>query len=227
MVPTITYAEILEKLSADFEYWRREGRELKVTMCGLLFARPQSELAAKEIFPEIDYFNSRLGPHFHLFTAGCFSRFAPVSDYPDRRPINTRNDWVYSDAAFDRLRREIEAVTRWRYRDGVELVLFNATRNKETGSASLDFHSAIALDLQKLRAQRSSEPVATLIGRLADYCENYRGDDPTWGFSDKMGVHTAGSGVWHLILSLLPQSLQADIATARLFVTQDLSCNPR
>jgi hypothetical protein len=223
MIPTVSYAEIVQKLSSDFDYWKRDEEKLKVTMCGLLFARPQSELASREIFPELDYFDSRLGPKFHLFTAGCFQRFMPVDNFPDKRSIGPQNKWLYSDAAFDCLRREIESATRWRYRDGVELLLFNATRNVRTGNASLDFHSAIALDLQMLRERRSSEPIATLIGQLANYCETYRGNDPTWGFSDRIGTHIAGSALWNLILSLLPEGLRKDASTARLFVTQDLS----
>jgi hypothetical protein len=223
MIPTVSYAEIIQKLGSDFDYWRRDEQNLKVTMCGLLFARPQSELASREIFPELDYFDSRLGPHFHLFTAGCFQRFVPLECYPDRRPIGLRDKWFYSDIAFDCLRREIESSTSWQYGDGVELLLFNAMRCAQTGSASLDFHSAIALDLQRLREQRTSESIATLIGQLANYCERYSGDDPTWGFSDKIGTRIAGSALWNLILSLFPESLRREASTARLFVTQDLS----
>jgi|ERR1039457_557253 hypothetical protein len=223
MIPTISYAEIIQKLSSDFDYWQRDEQNLKVTMCGLLFARPQSELASKEIFPELDYFDNRLGPHFHLFTAGCFRRSMPVEGYPDKRPIGPRDRWLYSDTAFDCLRREIESSTRWRYRDGVELLLFNATRNARTGGASLDFHSAIAVDLQRLREQRTSEAIASLIGKLANYCEQYSGDDPTWGFSDQIGTRIAGSALWSLILSFLPEGLRRDASTARLFVTEDLS----
>lgn len=222
MIPTIRYAEILRKLADDFDYWRRAELNLKVTMCGLLFARPQVELASKEIYPELDYFDSRLGPHFHLFTAGCFTCFAPA-DYPDKRPISSRDKWHYSDIAFDALRREIESCTRWRDSDGVELLLFNATRNNQTGDACLDFHSAIAIDLIRLREQKLSETVASLIGRIATYCEKYRSDDPTWGFSDQMGTRIAGSSIWNLFLGLLPEGLRKDAASARLFVTQDLS----
>lgn len=55
MIPIVKYEEILKKLGSDDEYWSRDGRPLKVTMCGWLFARPQTELAAKEVFPELDY----------------------------------------------------------------------------------------------------------------------------------------------------------------------------
>jgi hypothetical protein len=225
MIPTISYEEIISKLGSDHKYWERNGQNLKVTMCGLLFARRQSDLASKEVFPELDYFDSRLGPRFHLFTAGCFQRFIPKERYPDKRQISSQKKWLYSDAAFDSVRREIESSSSWQYKDGVELLLFNATRNKKTGAASLDFHSAIALDLQELRKLRPPEPIASLIGRIANYCDQYSGDDPTWGFSDKMGFHMAGSALWSLILSLLPEGLRNDAGTARLFVTQNLSKN--
>lgn len=223
MIPTISYKEILSALGNDPSYWHRQGKSVSATMCGLLFARPQNELASKEIFPEVDYFNNRLGPRFHLFTAGCFPRFVPTSLYPDRREILLQRDWLYSDAAFDSLRRDIESSTKWRYKDGVELLLFNATKNKKTGVVSLDFHSAIAVDLQELRRVRPSEVIASLIGRLANYCDHYDGDDPTWGFSDQIGIGVAKSSLWSFVLGLLPEGVRNDAGTARLFVTQDLS----
>jgi hypothetical protein len=223
MIPTISYDEILSKLSGDDRYWRRDGQPLKVTMCGLLFARPQNELASKEIYPELDYFDSRLGSRFHLFTAGCFQRFITKDLYPDKRKIPAQRDWLYSDAAFDALRREIESSTAWRYTDGVELLLFNATRDTRTGAASLVFRSAIAVNLQEFRRLRPSETVASLIGRIANYCDQYTGDDPTWGFSDKIGSGVAGSALWNLFVGLLPEGMRNDAGTARLFVTQDLA----
>jgi hypothetical protein len=223
MIPTTSYQQILLKLTNDFEYWRRDDRSLKVTMCGFLFARPHNELASKEIFAEIGYFNHRMGPHIHIFIAGCFDRHLPRHQFRDRRPIGQGKGWEYSDEAFDSLRREIEAFTAWRYRDGVELLLLNAIRNSNTGEASLDFHSAISVDLQKARDLKSLDSVAALIGRLANYCEQYRGDDPTWGFSDQMGVDTARSALWNLLVGLLPEGLRKDATTARLFVTQDLT----
>ena len=223
MIPTINYQEILDKLSSDADYWVRDAKTLHVTMCGLLFARPQSELAAKEVFPELDYFDRRLGRRFHLFTAGCFLGWMPPGRYPDARKIESQREWRYSDSAFDELRREIEVVTCWRYKDGVELLLFNATRNGKTGSASLDFHSAIAIDLQELRRFRTSETTAALIGRIANYCDNYEDDDPTWGFSDKIGSQTGLSALWNVVVGLLPESLRNDANAARLFVTQNLS----
>lgn len=120
MIPTVKYREILAKVSSDNDYWTRDGRPLRVTMCGLLFARPQAEIACKEVFPELEDFNHRLGRRFHLFTAGCFLRLIPPGRYPDARNHEAR-DWRYSDMAFDELHREIESATNWIYKDGVEL----------------------------------------------------------------------------------------------------------
>jgi hypothetical protein len=222
MIPTVNYVEILDKLSRDPDYWTRDGRSLRVTMCGLLFARPQTELASKEVFTELEYFDRRLGRRFHLFTAGCFPRWIPAGRYPDARHLTVR-DWRYSDKAFDDLRREIESVTSWKYKDGVELLLFNATKNRKTEAVSLDFHSALAIDLQELRRFRTSETVAYLIGRIANYCDEYEADDPTWGFSDQIGTQVGVSALWNLLVGFLPEGIRTDANAARLFVTQDLS----
>jgi hypothetical protein len=220
MIPVYSYADILTKLSNDFDYWRREGKTLNITMVGLLFARPQIEFAAKEIFPEIEYFNARIGPRLHIFTAGCFYEPPGEKVFSDQRAITPH--WSYSDTAFDSLRRSIESVTNWRYEDGVELLLMNATRCKTDRHVSLDFHSAIHVDLQKGR-ELGCLRVATLMGKLANYCDHYEGDDPTWGFSDRMGARSVTSGIWNLFVSLLPRTLQQDAETARLFIAQDLT----
>lgn len=223
MIPTIKYQEILTTLSGDEDYWIRQEQPLRVTMCGLLFARPQTELAEREVFRDRNYFDRVLGPRFHLFTAGCFPRFMPHEGYLDARAIEADPDWYYSDRAFDGLRREIEAETSWRYNGGVELLLFNAFRNQQTGSVSLDYHSAIAIDLQKCRQYRPAETVAALIGRIAYYCDHYDSDDPTWGFSDQVASQTGWTALWNFFVGLLPESLRNDANLARLFVTQDLS----
>ena len=129
----------------------------------------------------------------------------------------------YSNKAFDGLRREIEAATGWRYKDGVKLLLFNATRNRKTRAASLDFHSAIAVDLQLFRRFQASETIATLVGRIARYCDTYQNDDPTWGFSDVMGLQTTRFALWNLLVGCLPEALRSDAHNASLFVTKDLS----
>ena len=222
MIPTVNYTEILAKLSGDNDYWTRDGRPLRLTMCGLLFARPQTEIASKEVFPELGYFNRRLGRRFHLFTAGCFLRWIPLGRYPDARRLEVK-DWRYSDMAFDELRREIESATSWKYKDGVELLLFNASKSRSSGLVSLDFHSALAIDLQELRRYRASETVASLIGRIANYCDHYDDDDPAWGFSDEIGTQVGVSALWNLVTCFLPEGLRNDANAARLFVSQDLS----
>ncbi len=223
MIPTINYQQILNKLSSDDDYWVRKTNTLHVTMCGLLFARPQSELATKEVFPELGYFNSRLGKRFHLFTAGCFLRGVLPGRYTDALKIESQRDWRYSDTAFDELRREIENLSSWRYKDGVELLLFNASRDRTSRTVSLSFSSAIVVDLQELRRVKASQTVAYLIGCIANYCDIYEDDDPTWGFSDRIGSQIGSSALWSAIVGLLPESLRNDANAAQLFVRRDLS----
>lgn len=223
MIPTIKYQEILDKLRDDPDYWIRDGQPLRVTMCGLLFARPQVSFAMEEVFKDLGYLDSRLGPRFHLFTAGCLRRGMPNENCPDFRPIGADPDWYYSDHAFDQLRREIETETSWKYRDGVELLLFNAFRNQHTGSVSLNYHSAIAIDLQNRKQFRPTETVANLIGQIANYCNHYDSDDPTWGFSDKVAIQVGRTTLWNLFVGLFTDDVRNDANMARMFITQDLS----
>jgi len=185
-------------------------------MCGLLFARPQVPLAEKEIFPEIDYLNARTGPHVHIFVAGCYSKYLPEFSFPNGLPFRDERsvgrNWNYSDFAFDLLRRDLESRTSWKYGDGVELLLTNAMRNQR----------AVQIDLQKARTIGRIQQVAQIIGSMANYCESHPGDDPTWGFSDSMGLSIGRSSLWHLLLSFLPEGVRSDADTARLFVTVNL-----
>src|SRR4051794_23665123 len=106
MVPITSYTTLCDLLTQDFAYWRHQGVDLKIRLCAMLFARPQSELASREIFPELEYFDHRLGPRLHVFVAGC-TRLPGT--FPDERPVGGADQWRYSDAAFDKLRRSFES----------------------------------------------------------------------------------------------------------------------
>jgi hypothetical protein len=217
-----------EALSSAFDFWRKREPKLRVRMCGILFARPQTQLANQEIMPEIEYFDERTGCHIHLFVAGCYRSdldrtFFPNGRlFPDGRPVGRTGRWQYSDAAFNVFRKDIEDRTAWRYNDGVELLLFNATYDAAKYAVLADFSTCIRVDLQKARSLGAVQSVAELIGQLARFCESSQSDDPTWGFSDSVGLRVAGSSLWQVIVGLLPKGLQSGAESARLFVTADL-----
>ena len=223
MLAVTTYDEMCSILTESFDYWRSaDDHNLKVRLCAVLIARPQTDLASREIVPEIEYFNERLGPRLHVFVAGC-NRKGSTSTSNDRREIGRTGDWLYSDIDFNRFRADLESRTSWRYNDGVELLLANATRNQQSRRASIDFGTAVRIDLEKAREVGAISSVAELIGRLARYCESSENTtDPTWGFSDSMGGKIARSSIWHLFISLLPERIQNDADGARVFATVDL-----
>jgi hypothetical protein len=55
------------------------------------------------------------------------------------------------------------------------------------------------------------------------FAESVTDPDPTWGFSDEMGVRTAGSALKRVILSLLPEELGAAYRRAKHFAIRDVS----
>jgi hypothetical protein len=224
LIPITSYQRLCDFLTQDFDYWRHSKpnlQNLKVRLCAILFARPHTDLASREIFPEIEYFNERLGPRLHVFVAGCFGGIR--GEFPDERPVGRTGDWQYSDVAFNQLRKDLESRSSWHYKDGCELLLLNTTFDSKKQQATIDFGSAVRADLVKARDVGAIQSVAELIGRMSDYCEHSENqNDPAWGFSDSMGGEVIRSSLWHLLVSLLPERLRNDADAARIFVLDDL-----
>ena len=225
MVPITSYARLCDFLTQDFDYWRHRDRDQKIRLCAILFARPHTELASREIFPELEYFDQRLGPRLHVFVAGCTR--GRVGEFPDERPVGRTDQWRYSDVAFNQLRVDLESRTRWRYREACELLVLNTTFDRKRAAATVDCGSAVRIDLDKLRALGGIHSVAELIGRMADYCDRSENkNDPAWGFSDSMGGKVVGASLWHLLISFIPEAVRKDAEAAREFVTADLRTMP-
>jgi len=222
MIPITSYDGLCGFLTQDFDYWRHREtlQNLKIRLCAILFARPHMDLASREIFPEIEYFNARLGPRLHVFVAGCIGGLE--GEFPDERGVGRTGQWRYSDIAFNQLRKDLESRSSWRYKDGCELLLLNTTFDTRKQEATIDFGSAVRTDLLKAREVGAIHSVAELIGRLSDYCEHSENqNDPAWGFSDSMGGEVIRSSLWHLLISFLPEGLRKDADAARVFVSAD------
>jgi hypothetical protein len=85
----------------------------------------------------------------------------------------------------------------------VDLLLLNATWD-EAGETLLDFNSGVCLRLSQMRRDGIVGSVPELFEKIFQYAMKQDGKDPTWGFSDKMGLAVAKSWFIELVLSLLP-----------------------
>jgi hypothetical protein len=217
MIPAWDYNKVCSQLAYAFRYRYPADN---VRMVGLLFAPAQARLAKDEIVPSLDYFHHRSGNHIDFFCAG-YSRYGFT---PGEQPV-TRDDppWKFSTEAFDRFRRDIERRCRWRYSGEADLLLMNGRRGIDEDAASLDFGSTIVCDLDRMIRDHAIHSVRRFFEDVFRFAESVTDPDPTWGFSDEMGVRTAGSALKRVILSLLPEELGAAYRRAKHFAIRDVS----
>ena len=119
-------------------------------------------------------------------------------------------------------RKEIEDLTRWRYSGGVDLILTNGMYDRAERKASLDFSSAVAVNLDRAKSDGAIQSAEMFMEQVCQYAEVQSGSDPTWGFSDKMGIGFVRSALKGLILALLPKGIEAEARRAFHLAVQDI-----
>lgn len=217
MIPAWDYNEVCCRLANAFRHRYPGGN---VHMVGLLFAPPHAPLAKEEIVRSLDYFHHRSKNHIDFFCAG-YSRCGITSG---ERPVTSDDSpWVFSNEAFERFRRDIERRSRWQYSGETDLLLMNGRRGNDEESAYLDFSSAVVCDLERMKQDGAIHSVRRFLEGVFRFAESVTEPDPTWGFSDEMGVWTARSALTRVILSLLPNYLSDVYREAEHFTICDLS----
>ena len=176
--------------------------------------RPGTTLGT-EITPSLSYYHHRSGEHINFYCPGFEIGWEPERLQPEE------NQFFYDPSDFERFRKEIERRSKWRYSGGTDLLLVNA-RFDET-EANLDFSSAIAADLIKMKAVAAIDSIDSYIEKIIRSAETQDGSDPTWGFSDKLGVDSIFSGLKGLLIDALPKGLQKEGDRAFHYVVSDLS----
>src|SRR5258705_4272219 len=229
MMGAHSYNTVCVELAAAFRGRYASPNKSPVRMVGLLFARPTSALAAQDIVPNLDYFHHRSASHVDFFCSGYGMFWEIFRDkVPDMQVVARvgNRDWLFSAQMFDLFRQEIEQHSTWRYGGGVELLLANAQYYAEESTAKIDFASAVVVDLDRAQKIDAFPSVEHFFEDIVRYVESSPGDDPTWGFSDRMGRKVAGSALRSLVLRLLPEAVRADAERAAHFVVRNLSEPP-
>jgi hypothetical protein len=223
MIPAWDYDQVCRRLAGAFRSRYAAGGPSGIRMVGLLFAPREASLARDEIVPSLDYFHHRSGDHVDFFCAG-YSRYGHT---PGERPVTDDDPpWMFSAEAFDRFRRDIERRSRWRYSGEADLLLMNGKCGNDERSASLDFGTSIVCDLERMIRDGAIHSCRRFFEDVCRFAEEVQAPDPTWGFSDEMGVRTAGSALKRVILSLLPKEIGGDYRRAEHFVIRDVSVVP-
>jgi hypothetical protein len=211
MLPAYSLNEVLREIAEAFNSRHEQEVSQRVRMVGLLFAPPGAAISKAEILPRLDDFHHRSGNNIDFFCAG-YGAYWPEGWAPDAQPVTTTTDprwghttdWLYSSKYFDDFRREIESMAKsWKYSGDVDLILVNARPDSDK-MAKLDFTSAVVLRIDQLQKDKAIESVPNLFENIFRYADGQIGDDPTWGFSDKMGFKVGRSWFVDRLLSWLP-----------------------
>lgn len=221
MVGAWSCAQACYVLTEAFRRRYRVQEGAAVRMTGLLFARPEVRMARDEIVPSLDYFHHRSGNNIDFFCAG-YGRYW-YGRVPDERAVTPdKPPWLFSLSLFDGFRKEVEELSTWRYSGEADLLLMNALFDEKDGKASLDFESAIVCDLERMKRDGAIESVGRFFEDVFRFAEHALADDPTWGFSDQMGIRSAGAALKRVILSLLPKNLGDDYKRTEHFAIRNL-----
>lgn len=192
-------------------------------MIGLLFARPDSELAQKEVLPHLGYFHVRSAEHITFYCVG----YSPEQTWGDEEVVaefeGTR--WTFSNKKFNSMRELLEYRTKWRYSGMVDLIIANSTipqRPDETHFVTIDFSSAICVNLDQLKEIKAIPSIEALFELIFRYAENPDPINPSSGLSDEAGLKIARSAFKNLIFSLLPEPLKPEVEKALHLAVRDI-----
>ncbi|PTB99849.1 hypothetical protein C9993_00715 [Marinobacter sp. Z-F4-2] len=221
MIPACDMYSILKSLQEAFSerYEDRVNNHIRLT--GILIAPPGSTIARTEIIPRLTDFHYRTANNIDFFVAGygfgkVDSIYKEILD-----PPNT--GWTYSSYHCNELIKTLEFCTSWEYSGGCELLLFNAKYKSSTGRVSLDYSTAVLLQLDKMKDQKSFVNVETFFEEIFSYAKTCTGQDPCWGFSDKIGVKKGLPAIFHLLSKAIPGKPLEEILKLKNYAVHDIS----
>ena len=218
MIPAWTYSDVTRRLRSIFEQTRAHAAS-DVRLVGLLFSRPTSELAKKEILPDLDYFHYRSGDDFDIFCAG-------YSRYGDASGIAVTSDdppWMFDVRKFVDFQRDIETRSCWKYNGETDLVLLNARYDKGRNSGELDFSSAIVCDIESMIEHKAINNLHRFFEILVNYASTSVSKNPAFDLSDELGLTTGKSVLKARLLAMLPLGLGDAYLQSEPFAIRDIS----
>jgi hypothetical protein len=224
MIEAHTYSEVCTVLAKRFKkaYLRKD-----VNLTGIIFAIPDSPFAKEEILPHIDYWHHRSDNVTDFFCAGF--GHGPAAHRDKARVAMIRNaEWWFSASCFNKFVREIEARSSWKHSGGTEIIITTVRYDALVKKASLDFRSAIAIDLDQASKDEAIPSAPHLMQSVFQFAANLNehSTDPAWDYSDKMGLRIAKSTLKESLLSFLPKALRGGAKKAVHFASRDISPTP-
>ncbi len=200
-VPVLDLPSILEILGKNWQ----KGTD--VHLVGLIFGRPQVDLVAKEIIPDLDFIHNRSKSHVDFFFIGF-----------------GRDPALYDAERFSRVIDEFETELAWKYSWETDLILLDAVRNRETGEIKLDFGEVVAVALEALVRAKAIDNARTFLRAIVNFAEDHEGFHPAGGFSDEQGMDIAWSGLKKGLFKLFRlDKLHEEIEKAAMLAVRDIT----
>ena len=194
----------------------------KVEMVGIIFSQPEHFVTKEEILPNLDYYNYRSGKNINFYFSGYGTSWSE-ENFPDKQFVIVieGTKWYFSPNAFNKFRKEIESFSKWKYCGEVELLLINAITSSQ--SVDLNFSSCVTCNLDEMMRVNAIPSIKGFFEQIFQYAEQQKGTDPTWDFSDQMGLLRSQSALKRFILSLLPKNLGKEAERISHFAVRNVS----
>jgi hypothetical protein len=194
----------------------------------LVFARYNND-DGKRILDDLAFLNHASGQEFHLVFAGYFAdeskqEWMGLPEESTAVRVNHQDPWYFNARIFVEQFKHFERTTTWRYRGGVQLLIFDVEtlNGRAAGVREMlqegrtHFEHVIAIDVGELLEKK----IITSFDHLFNTIRNLQGSasadsdagpGPTWHLSDKLGFSKQG-----LALNILAQLFDLKLTAAAL-----------
>jgi len=161
-----------------------------------MFAQPKTKFFDAEVLPKLPYWDKRSADRLDFMCVGLSQANA------------------FNAALFASSIGWLESRSAWRYSGDTDLVLLNAQVDASRSRLTLATDTVVAVALEQAMADGAFRSVGNFVERVIRFADTYKGDDPTWGFSDSEGRRLGVSGLKAILLSCLPKALRKDAKAA-------------
>jgi hypothetical protein len=204
--------------------WKAVTRVQWSKIVGILFCSPASKLGKEEVLPNLEYFHHRSGAFVDFFCVG-YGAYWPESHCPPETRVVAEIDstkWLYSPRDFNATRAELERLASWKYSGESDLLLAVA-RKRHSEPAKLDLSTAIACNLEEMARDQAITSVRAFFEQIFRFGEKYKGSDPVFSLSDRMGTKAGANFIMEAVLGLLPETVKKSYKAAKHFAVRDVS----
>lgn len=208
----------------------------------VVFARYQMP-GGEQLIKDIGYLDAASGDDFHLVLAG-YTRDIPAitgTTLSEPKAIPLRKDvtWYYDDAEFDRQVRMVEDATTWKYRGGVQLIIFDVptidryAENMQAMFGDVNIASlanAIVVDVDEIKEHKLFADFDRFFAAIRSIIREIRLEYPdrlTWWLSNRLALTQDGVALKALAKAFKPDFYEAldAVISLKSFAIRDIRKN--